>query len=105
MSAKHTPGPWEVLDGRRVGVTLPSLPAEGGGFCTHCVALTHSDRGEIDAEANARLIAAAPDMLAALQMLSEALPSDEYMRAQGQVPGPGLIAMRAAILKATGEQA
>lgn len=73
---KHTPGPWEVLDGRRIGVTLPSS-VEGCGFDSHCVALTHSDRPEINAEANACLIAASPDLLAALRRCAQRILTDE----------------------------
>ncbi len=100
-TAAHTPGPWEVADGRRVGVTLPCR-LEECGFDSHCVALTYGHDPRINAEANARLIAAAPDMLAALCMLSDALPSDKYMRERGSVPGQGILMMRAAIAKATG---
>ena len=54
----HTPGPWEavtdtVID--RNGTRVALIPAIGKAF----------ERGE--ARGNARLIAAAPDMLAALQ--------------------------------------
>lgn len=35
-----------------------------------------------------------------LQALSDALPSDEFMRAQGDVPGPLLVRMRAALARA-----
>lgn len=54
MGTKHTPGPWELKKTRaRIEV---ATPARGG-----CYAFTHND------EANARLIASAPDLLAALQ--------------------------------------
>jgi hypothetical protein len=94
--AKHTPGLWSVQDGtaakgHRNIVTATEYVATAYG--------DHIDATECDA--NARLIAAAPLMLAALQALSDALPSDEYMRAQGQEPGPGLVAMREAIAAAT----
>jgi hypothetical protein len=66
MSAPHTPGPWLFtaemygLDNMRVfGVN----DATGNGVA-NC---GHDGRGQC--EANARLIAAAPDLLAALQEL------------------------------------
>jgi hypothetical protein len=55
----HTPGPWSVVDGE--------IEAEGA-------AVASVDRHElnpacVDAEANARLIAAAPELLEALDYL------------------------------------
>lgn len=52
MSA-HTPGPWEVADGRRIGVNLPNVT--GGGYDSHCIAVTH-ESAHINAAANARRI-------------------------------------------------
>ncbi len=101
-AAKHTPGPWEVLDGRRVGVTLPSK-VEGCGFYSHCIALTHSDRADINAEANARLIAAAPDLLDALRSCGLALQKD-YLNKSPTIKN--LVAHAARVIaKATGEGA
>ena len=105
MSA-HTQGsPW--VDGGLTGVEVitggPLRLIMSGGFVVAFLPCWLDDEANAEeARANSRLIAAAPDMLAALQALSDALPSDEYMRAQGQIPGPGLVAMRAAIAKATG---
>lgn len=56
MSADHTPGRLEVADGRRIGITLPN--EVGGGFDSHCVALTFNTDGRLDAEANARRLVA-----------------------------------------------
>ena len=67
MSA-HTPGPWEVVDGRRIGVILPN--AIGGGYDSHCIAVTQ-ESAHINAEANARLIAAAPELLEALKAIKD----------------------------------
>lgn len=65
----HTPGPWRVgkrgaiqnavLDGR--AVPYPVIPIEGAE------AAVYAPSTSPNAEANARLIAAAPDMLAALK--------------------------------------
>lgn len=63
--AAATPGPWEVLDGTRVGVTLPS-PVDGCGCDSHCVALTHGEP-RLTPQANAAYIAAcSPDRIARL---------------------------------------
>ncbi len=73
--SKHTPGPWAVF--RRDGYsTYIHAINEGGEINTFQVASCHSatsrkyfpTRGE--AEANARLIAAAPDLLEALKELT-----------------------------------
>lgn len=64
----HTPGPWEYSlelqkDGSGEAFYLESNGSNFMGACSCCNG-THIDG---DAEANARLIAAAPDLLAALQ--------------------------------------
>lgn len=81
MTQHHTPGPWTVSE--PTGVYIQS--AAGG-----IAALTYSAK-----EADARLIAAAPDLLDALAFLEphlNALPIFEYER----------LKIRAAIAKATG---
>ena len=56
LAAGPTDGPWIVLDGNRVGVTLASEHA-GCGYSSHCVALTHG-APRLDPEVNAAYIAA-----------------------------------------------
>lgn len=56
LAAGPTDGPWTVLDGNRVGVTLASEHA-GCGYSSHCVALTHG-APRLDPEVNAAYIAA-----------------------------------------------
>ena len=61
--SKHTPGPWEIKN--------QNLVAEGG----NCVlANLHMWQGDApdEGKANARLIAAAPELLAALQAMFRA---------------------------------
>ena len=53
-------------------------------------------------EANARLIAAAPELYETLKALIDALPSSEEMAARGKAEGPMLVQARAAIAKAEG---
>jgi hypothetical protein len=59
MSAQHTPGPWVVVAGNQRRAVRVCAKSE-----TISVATVHS---LTDQDANARLIAAAPDMLAALR--------------------------------------
>ena len=63
--AKHTPGPWQtVVEGHRLSVW-----AEGYGFIhTHESPQVNVKALEI-ADANARLIAAAPELLEALKVI------------------------------------
>ena len=101
METKHTPGPWTVTaDG--AGWYIECAPERG-----HSVAYIMAEIGEEDPdtsddekEANARLIAAAPDLLEALQWLVDILPdpdldNDELQRTWTR-------RARAAIAKATG---
>ncbi len=83
-AAKHTPGPWELH-------TSPYLK-----FATVVIAdVAHEIRSELS-EHDARLIAAAPDLLEALQ---------EMLLQHGVRRGNGASALaRAAIAKATGAQ-
>ncbi len=59
----HTPGPWEVIPAR--GNMLPHLM--GGDHCRIAL-LDDCHAAESEREANARLIAAAPDLLQALKI-------------------------------------
>jgi len=83
MTAKHTPGHWRIGD---AGLTVFGPP--NGNSSPETIARTRN-------RANARLIAAAPDLLALVQeILSDELAS----------LAPGTIERaRAAIAKATGE--
>lgn len=64
--SRHTPGPWSIdsgvyLDNKEVGVS--------NGF--RRLAIVNAGAGEREAIANAHLIAAAPELLAALEGLFE----------------------------------
>jgi len=65
MTAKHTPGPWSVLHGRRLYIfdaqkeIIATITSDPG---------RNREQEQVD-EANARLIAAAPDLLTALREL------------------------------------
>lgn len=98
---KHTPGPWTVVDGSQ-GYIDPEIGGDGmlsieggtGGSedwgenerLTLAVVLADVEPIASEAEANARLIAAAPDLLKALRGL---LPGDDAgwwcLRCAGEV--------------------
>lgn len=71
---KHTPGPWNTFQTNGKGVETPGGVTHwvkagegyghvGDGFLSVCIG------GSRDAEANARLIAATPDLFEALEVL------------------------------------
>jgi hypothetical protein len=86
--SKHSPGPWRFephsVDSNYMLIYCSNTPGEGDHVRGYCGA------------ANARLIAAAPDLLQALQELLNANPGTE---------NKWTLAANAAIAKATGEQA
>ncbi len=78
----HTPGPWEVLNETEVftglgadsGDGVKALPSDGWMIadCGDCITFTEIGPVELGRDlrkANARLIAAAPDLLSALEGL------------------------------------
>ncbi len=110
--SKHTPGPWVVNDfctegGADTAVWTSHDPHTAKSIC-ECHFETHANlmRGEtgchqLEAEANARLIAAAPELLEALMsMVSGATANEAFITGHGE--NPRLSQARAAITKATG---
>ncbi len=102
MSAQHTPGPWLAVDGSTTGraVIAPEQPK---------VRRNVAAVGGQNREANARLIAAAPDLFnalaAALDEIDQEIEqrkfggNDEYWASLQDISNAG----RAAIAKARGE--
>jgi hypothetical protein len=65
QSVAHTPGPWKFHGGWGMCVTLDEpIPISGARSIANC---SQSWISPSQCEANAKLIAAAPDLLAALQ--------------------------------------
>lgn len=96
-AAKHTPGPWHIDEDPRPGMEwnrhINSAPAMTVCFMAH----SDGNAPERDA-ANARLIAAAPELLEALRaIISDGMHCDVVPHLQDKA--------RAAIAKATGEAA
>lgn len=85
----HTPGPWIGFIAEN---SFDILPAGRPG----CIASCPND-GDHDADANSRLIAAAPVMLEALQLIYRD-------GCGGAMPTPIQNAVIAALAKATGQQ-
>lgn len=98
---QHTPGPWQTTDlGRDIGIVPTSQPLSRS--IAVCSRLYREDA--VDCEANARLIAAAPDLLAAAQQALSYL-DDQPNSTPGSVAEVNQCAvrygLRTAIYKAT----
>ena len=65
--SKHTPGPWACISGGRSGEFTVYLPSDGMVICSR----NQYDDKHAEFLANARLIAAAPEMLAALKIAQQ----------------------------------
>jgi hypothetical protein len=100
MSAKHTPGPWELKSEGWKGQFIY-------GTDEHAKGVRFIAKVSLDfdgAEANARLIAAAPELLEALKGLDEAYcRAGTLSKSERLEDRKRLMAARAAIAKATGE--
>ena len=107
--SKHTPGPW-LQEGNWVYAEGDPIRLSGGKeIRPNAFTLSVSagpDRTREEAEANARLIAAAPDLLEVAQRSADALRSAGIEpRATSDNPLEWLLHQtEAAIAKATGEQ-
>ena len=99
----HTPGPWKWDEGQGV------ITAEWNGFPWHIATVDMSELGWHEDDlcksrengANARLIAAAPDLLEALEYINDNL--DLYHGASEKVQADGYALMKSAIAKARGQ--
>jgi hypothetical protein len=111
MSSKHTPGPWEIEVGGEGGVSgriWARVPAVARKYAKLTIAVLPEFLGRVrgEQEANVRLIAAAPDLLEALESTCERL---EYFLHTLSTEGDRAWVLgeirsnRAAIAKARGE--
>jgi hypothetical protein len=112
MDAKHTEAPWMAAAGPSSIVGWPVVAASGRLICTMATppqnitrASAGKERERYDAfmaevRANAHVVAAAPDLLAALQKLEAAITDGFDTQAQRMAGRQALIAARAALAKA-----
>jgi hypothetical protein len=101
MDAKYTPGPWNI-GSSDLPVSRMSIHCKGHKDSCHSTVALMVSRGVIgishDEEfANARLIAAAPDLLD----VAQAILAEDMLQ---YLPAEFVAKVRAAIAKATGEQ-
>ena len=102
QSLKHTPGPWMIAE------------PEFGSNKTYVVTCEHEDEPTLQVlvqdcsleqsrkMSNARLIAAAPEMLEALERITKLIETDNLIESHGRLMGSYLEACQA-IEKARGE--
>jgi len=105
MEHKHTPGPWEITSRRAPYSEDNDFPGVGISILDgECASGVHEDAIEVwgeNCEANARLIAAAPELLQSCRGMLHALETDcrdtdKWAALMGEAV--------AAIAKATGSQ-
>lgn len=88
---KHTPGPWVQVGWGPYGIRAGYSQSSVG------TSIAHVSKGPAEFDANARLIASAPDLLKALELLTEEV--EEYELGNPDV----LRKARAAVARAKGE--
>ena len=103
--SKHTKGPWAVVEHDHaicIQTESPSKTKYGASRYAAIGGFDRNDRAQLEeARANARLIAAAPELLDALeQMVSVFLDTEGR---HGESENDAMDAANAAITKATGE--
>lgn len=100
--SKHTPAPWSAFVSRKSKTIAVCIGDDANGRRPCIVDWPGFDSCDLPISqkvANARLIAAAPELLQALQMAREQLALEGY-----QAGGPTFEEIDAALYKATGEQ-
>lgn len=102
MQSSFTPGPWVV---RTIDQSLATVETQDGEYIICNAAQLRGDDWKTEhaeRKANARLIAAAPDLLAALQRIVAVLDKQVASPHLAERASP-LTQAKAAIAKATGE--
>lgn len=97
--SKHTPGPWKAEERALNFIDITHSQPDVPGAITHALCRVQARITWVrEAKANAKLIAAAPDLLAALQTAEMAMLGYTHRNA---VLVKALQDVRAAIVKAT----
>lgn len=101
IETKFTPGPW-FINRSEMGIHKYVEARIGGGMIQEVACCGPTELHE-QSDANARLIAAAPELLHVAQMVYDA-EMDWRSEGHQSIPDYALETIRAAIAKATGEQ-
>ena len=102
MTTQHTPGPWHVGQGNGEGSIFADsgrVRWESGGTTLYPIATMTRGWATDEDDANARLISAAPALLAALRAMLATVHDEE----RDDATVAAVAAARAAIATATGE--
>ena len=104
---KHTPGPWKIFEGwgadKRRPVIVDAIPDVDGKFVGNCICYMASTNPDI--EANAKMIAAAPEMFAACNAAMAVLSGECVDEVERWAPsGAAMNMLAAAIRKATKQE-
>ena len=97
---KHTPGPWLIAPEDKAFVYALG-PGGTNSFWAHVQTAGRERIERAETEANAHLIAAAPDLLAELRNIAEADPAKWEPDVRGQFREWAQSRARAAVAKAT----
>ncbi len=105
-SAKHTPGPWQYLEGENDLPVIRAQKSRDKGYGVTVASVAVSPFPAAERKANARLIAAAPELLEAAQSLIAYLDREAQGEQSAQDIARQSLAdlLRAAIAKATGQE-
>lgn len=103
MTTKHTPGPWHITrDDLDSGEISLHITHKATNVCV-IYSYDREDKGRNEM-ADANLIAASPDLLAACEAVM-ADANDPFFQVAGCLPSETYAVVRAAIAKAKGEKA
>lgn len=97
--SKHTPGPWHVGKGEQAQIVY-----DEGGWAVANAVVFHRKHEPGSTLVNARLIAAAPDLLEALDTISRLYNHDASVGENSMAAYDAACIARYAIAKATGER-
>lgn len=105
MTTKHTPGPWYVGSGTYEGRNIYSVASvtDDEGFTYQPIVASAEDDGIKCWDANARLIAAAPDLLEALQVMVRDYTASHADGGSLEMQ-PAILQASQAIARSTGDQ-
>lgn len=108
MSAQHTPGPWALDEDSNIMAHDGAVAVAVVMLADDYPCLDHDEdeaveKVQVECEANARLMAAAPDMLTALVAMDRALDAIHDFMPLPFEHHRAWIAARAVIAKATGQ--